>query len=224
MENLGVGDLVAESLKTDISYQNNFLQLNNTVLQLNNGLYRLNAGLNLKTQEVQARLNVEKAKVYELLVGLRIFDVDSLLRLLQLRPQPTAIAKQIGPVVVGNENNDLADQVNLLYEIDKKIRALALQYQAGGIPNELKIEGLFDTEITLAGTLNNPTVNLNFQGKNWSWYPQRAFADIVPPLGLVLTDTRFVPIHQVDLQAHLSNGILTLKPSFIQIKNSLFSA
>ena len=224
VENLGVGDLVAESLKTDISYQNNFLQLNNTVLQLNNGLYRLNAGLNLKTQEVQARLNVEKAKVYELLVGLRIFDVDSLLRLLQLRPQPTAIAKQIGPVVVGNENNDLADQVNLLYEIDKKIRALALQYQAGGIPNELKIEGLFDTEITLAGTLNNPTVNLNFQGKNWSWYPQRAFADIVPPLGLVLTDTRFVPIHQVDLQAHLSNGILTLKPSFIQIKNSLFSA
>jgi hypothetical protein len=40
----------------------------------------------------------------------------------------------------------------------------------------------------------------------------------------VLTDTRFVPIHQVDLQAQLSNGILTVKPSFIQIKNSLFSA
>jgi hypothetical protein len=224
VENLGVGDLVAESLKTEISYQNNFLQLNNTLLQLNNGLYRLSAGLNLKTQEVQARLKVEKGKVYELLAGLRIFDVDSLLRLLQLRPQPTAIAKQIGPVVVGNKSNDLADQVNLLYEIDKKIRALALQYQAGGIPNELKIDGLFDTEITLAGTLNNPTVNLNFQGKNWSWYPQRAFADIVPPLGLVMTDTRFVPIHQVDLQAHLSNGILTVKPSFIQIKNSLFSA
>jgi len=224
VENLGVGDLVAESLKTEISYQNNFLQLNNTVLQLNNGLYRLSAGLNLKTQEVQARLKVEKGKVYELLAGLRIFDVDSLLRLLQLRPQPTAIAKEISPVVVGDKSNDLADQVNLLYEIDKKIRALALQYQAGGIPNELKIDGLFDTEITLAGTLNNPTVNLNFQGKNWSWYPQRAFADIVPPLGLVLTDTRFVPIHQVDLQAHLSNGILTVKPSFIQIKNSLFSA
>ena len=224
VQNLGVGTLVAESLKTDISYQNNFLQLNNTVLQLNNGLYRLSAGLNLKTQEVQARLNVEKGKVYELLAGLRIFDVDSFLRLLQLRPQPTAIAKQIGPVVVGNESNDLADQVNLLYQIDKRIRKLALQYQAGGIPNELKIDGLFDTEITLAGTLNNPTVNLNFQGKNWSWYPQRAFADIVPPLGLVMTDTRFVPIHQVDLQAHLANGILTLKPSFIQIKNSLFSA
>ena len=224
VENLGVGTLIAESLKTEISYQNNFLQLNNTVLQLNNGLYRLSAGLNLKTQEVQARLNVEKGRVYELLAGLRIFDVDSLLRLLQFRPQPTAIAKQIGPVIVGDKNNDLADQVNLLYEIDKKIRALALQYQAGGIPNELKIDGLFDTEITLAGTLNNPTVNLNFQGKNWSWYPQRAFADIVPPLGLVMTDTRFVPIHQVDLQAQLSNGILTVKPSFIQIKNSLFSA
>ena len=224
VENLGVGTLIAESLKTEISYQNNFLQLNNTVLQLNNGLYRLSAGLNLKTQEVQARLKVEKGRVYELLAGLRIFDVDSLLRLLQFRPQPTAIAKQIGPVIVGDKNNDLADQVNLLYEIDKKIRALALQYQAGGIPNELKIDGLFDTEITLAGTLNNPTVNLNFQGKNWSWYPQRAFADIVPPLGLVMTDTRFVPIHQVDLQAQLSNGILTVKPSFIQIKNSLFSA
>ena len=224
VENLGVGTLVAESLKTDISYQNNFLQLNNTVLQLNNGLYRLSAGLNLKTQEVQARLKVEKGRVYELLAGLRIFDVDSLLRLLQFRPQPTAIAKEIGSVVVGNKSNDLADKVNLLYEIDKKVRELALQYQAGGIPNELKIDGLFDTEITLAGTLNNPTVNLNFQGKNWSWYPQRAFADIVPPLGLVLTDTRFVPIHQVDLQAHLANGILTVKPSFIQIKNSLFSA
>jgi len=224
VENLGIGTLIAESLKTEISYQNNFLQLNNTVLHLNNGLYRLSAGLNLKTQEVQARLKVEKGRVYELLAGLRIFDVDSLLRLLQFRPQPTAIAKQIGPIFVGNKGNDLADQVNLLYQIDKKVRELALQYQAGGIPNELKIDGLFDTEITLAGTLNNPTVNLNFQGKNWSWYPQRAFADIIPPLGLVLTDTRFVPIHQVDLQAQLSNGILTIKPSFIQIKNSLFSA
>lgn len=223
IEELGLGTLFAESVKTEFNYQNNFLQLNNTILQLNNSLYRLNAVLNLKTQEVQANLKIEKGRVQELLTSLKVSDVDSLLRLIRLRPQPIAIAKQIPSISVGQKDDSLADQVNLLYLIDQRIREIARQLEAGGIPNELKIDGLFNADIMLAGTLNNPTFNIDFQGENWSWYPQRAFADIIPPLGLVVTDTRFIPIHRINLQADLSQGVLTVKPSSLQIKNTLLS-
>ena len=221
--NLGVGDLVAESLKTEINYQNHFLQFNNTALHFQNSLYRLNAGLNLKTQQIQARLKIEKGSVQALLTALRVSDVDSLLRLLRLSPQPYTTAKQIAPISVGQKNSSLAKQVDILYQIDQKIRELAQKAEIGGVPSELRIEGLFDLDIALAGTLNDPKINLDFQGENWSWYPRPSFPNIIDPIGFVITNTRFVPIHNINLQAQLSQGVLTVKPSSVQIKNSLIS-
>ncbi len=223
VQNLGIGNLVADNFNTELDFQNNFLQFNNTTLQLGTSAYRLSGGINLKTQALQARLRIQQGQIQKLLAALQISDVASLRRLFQFNPRDYASAKQVPPISVGKTNGPLSDQLNLLHYIDQTIQQLAQRYEAGGVPNELRIEGLFNADIALSGTLTQPQVNVNVSGEHWSWYPQSAFPAIIPPLGLVLTDSRFIPIHRVNLQANLANGVLTVQPSSVQIKNSLIS-
>lgn len=223
IQNLGVGNLVADNFSTEIDYQNNFLQFNNTTLRLGDSDYRFSAGLNLQNQAIQARLSIKQGRIQNLLTALQVSDVDSLIRLFQFDPRNYADAQQVPPVSVGRPNAPLSEQLNLLYYIDQTIRQLAQRYEQGGIPNELRIEGLVNAEIALSGTLTQPQIDMDVSGENWSWYPQPAFPAIIPPLGLVMTDSRFIPIHRVNLQASLTDGVLTVQPSSIQVKNSLLS-
>ncbi|BFM41215.1 unknown protein [Synechocystis sp. LKSZ1] len=220
IDQLGLGGLKADILKTQVAYQNQVLSFDHTVLQLGQSRYNLRASLDLKTQALQGNLHISQGKVNELLSALRISDVDSLLRLLQWQAPPDNVAQSLAPLTVGNPNYPLEHQLNLLYVIDQKIRLLAQQYQQGTLPRELNIDGLFDADISLSGNLQAPQLDLRLQGQRWSWYPQQAFPNIVPPLGLVLNNTRFLPIHRVDLQARFRNGVVTVKPSFVDLRDA----
>lgn len=220
IEQLGLGGLKADHLNAQVAFRNQVLSFDNTVLQLGQSRYNLRASLDLKTQSLQGNLQISQGKVNELLKALRISDVDSLLRLLQWQTPPDNVATSLAPLTVGNADYPLEHQLNLLYLIDQKIRLLAQQYEQGGLPRELNINGLFDADLSLSGNLQSPQLDLRLQGQRWSWYPQPAFANIVPPLGLVLNNRRFLPIHRVDLQARFQNGVMTVQPSFIDIRDA----
>ncbi|WLT36875.1 hypothetical protein NON20_12290 [Synechocystis sp. B12] len=80
----------------------------------------------------------------------------------------------------------------------------------GGVPTQLNVQGNFDAALNLNGTLRDPALALKVQGKNWSWYPQGPFPNIVPPIGLVMNETRFLPIEQFQLEAKFADGRLGL--------------
>lgn len=213
-----LGYLSADAIAANFDYDNNLLQLQNAILQLQQSRYALEGSLNFNTQAVRGNLQIAKGRVQDLLTALQIFDLESLRS--RFQPQPQTLAKTLAPKSVGDAQAPLDKQVNILYQIDQTIRQLAEKYEQGGVPNELRIDGLFNAKIGLEGTLADPQVNIALSGEHWSWYPQPAFANIIAPLGLVINDTRFLPIHQVALQASWKKGVLTVQPSQITIKDS----
>ncbi|MEB3160615.1 MAG: translocation/assembly module TamB domain-containing protein, partial [Synechocystis sp.] len=224
VDDLKVGYLGVDELNADLAYQNQLLRLNQGHVIIGESQYNATAALNFKTQEIEGNVAVEQAQISKLLTALRISNVESFLRLAQLqKPLPT-LANDIEPINVGDPNQALENQLNLLYLIDQQIIALAQQYEKGGVPTELNIVGTFDANINLDGTLQRPEVGVNLEGNDWSWYPQDVFPNIIPPLGLVLNETRFLPIREVKLQAQLKDGQLAILPSFVQIKNSRLGA
>ncbi|MFM7576121.1 MAG: hypothetical protein ACKO5Q_04150, partial [Microcystaceae cyanobacterium] len=110
-----------------------------------------------------------------------------------------------------------------------EICRLAARYQrqeyqdALRLPDELNIEGLFDAEVSLLGNLRNPELGMSLRGNHWSWYPQATFVDILSPLGLVLMNTSFLPVEKINLQASLKDGVITVNPSQLEVKEAKIS-
>jgi len=224
VSNPTVGYLGFDELNADLAYQNQVLQLNQGHVIIGESQYNAQASLNFRTQAIAGNVSVRQAQIGKLLTALRVSDVESFLRLVQRQQPALSPADAIDPISAGDPNQALENQLNLLYLIDQQIIALAQEYERGGIPQELNIVGTFDGDINLAGTLQSPVVGVNVEGRNWSWYPQAVFPNIIPPLGLVLNETRFLPIRQVKLQAQFREGQIAILPSFVQIKNSRLGA
>jgi hypothetical protein len=216
-----VGGRQARAFNASFSYENNIARLDRAVLDLERGFYEGQGAINFASGAIEGRWQAENGYVQDVLTALQIYDITTLISLLQLQKPDFAGAEEARTRGVGQVNAPISNQVNRLWEIDKKIRALAAQREAGGAPTELDIRGVFDTTITLAGTLQNPQVNFQFEGNGWEWYPQPVFATLVEPLGLVTENSQVVPIDNIVLQGSLQNGVVRIAPARIQIEDSL---
>jgi translocation and assembly module TamB len=217
VDQLGLGALVSQQFQASLAYQDRRLDLTDAQLRLGQGQYRLEGSLDLASQAVSARLQAD-GKVNEVLGALRLQDIDALMRLSQKRPAP--LAQDLPSLSLGNSQRALEHQLNLLYVVDQRLRALAEQRRQGGAPKELNIDGHFRGEAVLGGTLSAPELDLSLRGKGWSWYPQSPFVDIAPPLGVTLNSNHPIPINEVNLQARLENGVVTVPPSFVEIRSA----
>ena len=224
IDGVTLGTTAIGEVTAALAYQNQTLQLKQGQLKTAIGQYQAQGSLNFRTEAIQARVNVKNGDIAPLLAAANISDVGSLLRLTGLESPPQELADTIGPLSLGNPDGALENQLNLLYVIDQRIIALAQQYERGGVPTQLNVKGNFDAALNLNGTLRDPALALKVQGKNWSWYPQGPFPNIVPPIGLVMNETRFLPIEQFQLEAKFADGRLALLPSFVQIEESRLGA
>jgi hypothetical protein len=85
------------------------------------------------------------------------------------------------------------------------------------------LEGNFQANVALTGTLQDPKVNFQLRGKDWDWYPQKAFPNIVEPIGLVIEERGFLPINEVALQGSLDGGILQVQTARLQVKQAVLA-
>ena len=223
IEKPSLGFIEAEKLTAEVKYKNDVAFLRNASLRLGESSYDIEGSLNLKSGTLQGNLNIEQGRVEDILNALKISNIERLLDVIKLQPIDYAKSGQVGIQSTGDGNAAIAEQLNLLAIIDQKIRQLADKKETGAVPTELDIRGRFDTDIALGGTLFNPTINLVLKGKNLEWHPQASFPDIIEPLGLVIRDQRFIPINKVQLNANLINGIITVEPAQIQIKQTLIA-
>ncbi|MEM8777541.1 MAG: translocation/assembly module TamB domain-containing protein [Cyanobacteria bacterium P01_G01_bin.49] len=223
IDNPSVGLIKAKQITADVIYEDNLAQLRNATLSLGESLYALQGSLDLNSGAIDGRLNIDQGRVQDLLTALKVSNVERLLDILQIQPIDYATAADLPPQSVGEDSQTIAEKVNLLAVIDQKIRELAKQRKAGGVPTELDIRGSFDTEVALGGTIYNPQVNVEVTGNNWEWHPQPSFPNIIEPLGLVIRDQEFIPISQLKLNGTFANNTLTINPAKIQIKDTILA-
>ncbi|WP_267383561.1 translocation/assembly module TamB domain-containing protein [Cyanobacterium sp. uoEpiScrs1] len=219
----GLGFIKGRQLTAKVHYKNNVAFLENASIKLEKSNYNVQGSLDLKSLALQGKLTVNDGRIEDLLTALNVTNIEYILDIIKSHPLDNATAEGIAPQSVGDAQTTIAEQVNLLGVIDKKIRQLAAIREVGGIPTILDIRGRFDTDIAFGGTLLNPTVNLDFIGNKWEWHPQRPFPDIVQPLGLVILDKQFVPINSVKIQAKLLNKEIKVKIAKIRLQETLFS-
>jgi len=223
IQNIALGAIAAQGFSAQIAYRDAIARLNDATLQIGESLYHLDGSLNLRNGVIQANFGINQGKIQDILNAFKISDINSLIALLQFRPQNYATAAAVVPKPVGANNATLAELVNLLAQIDEKIIARAKQLNQGGIPTTLDIRGGFAAQVSLGGTLQQPTAQFQLTGDRWEWYPQRSFPNIVPPLGLVMTNSQAIALNQLTIKGSLENGRLTIDPARFQLKDSEFS-
>ncbi len=221
--NPNLGQIFGDNFKANWIYQDDYLALEKATLTLGNSRYNINGNLRLKTGEIQGNLQVSEGYVQDILTALQISDVESLLRVLQLKKETLAQAESVTPKPVGDVNSPLSEQINKLWKNDQTIRDITLERQAGKLPQELDIRGKFNAEIALAGTLETPKITLQFQGEDWEWTPQLSTPSIIQSLGFVMEGSQVIPIEILALTGKLEDGIIKINP-MIKVNQSVIQA
>lgn len=198
VKNPELGNIKAKEIVSNFSYKDNLAQLEEAYLKFAESEYSLEGGINLATGEINGKLNLE-GDVRDIFDTIKISDINTIATILQKiqTRQPFDNANQLTSTSVGNDNNTIKEQLNLFYNIEQEIKKIARKIEAGKIPNELEIIGRFAGEITLAGTIKSPQINVNVEGKNWQWLPHESFPNIVQSLGFVLQTTQSIAIPKI---------------------------
>ncbi len=219
----GVGYIQGEELAASFSYDrdNNLAQLTSASLQLGKSEYDLEGSLNLKSGEVRGKLNLAKGYVEDILTTFRWSRLEDITRLFQ--PPDFATAAEVQPKPVGDPDAPLADQLNLLWKIDKNIQARAARIRAGEIPTGIDIRGAYTVQATLAGTLKAPQVNFSLEGSRWQWHAQPAFLSIVEPLGLVKEDSQVIAVPEVVVRGSYQGGTIKVEPARVTIGDAVLA-
>lgn len=221
INNPAIGVVEGKEIKADFNYQNNIAQLNQGRLLFANTQYDLSGKLNLVTQEIEGNVNL-RGEMEDIFSTLRITDIASVSALWQqLQNQDTfSSADNIPSQSLGNSDDSIKTQVNLLTQVDKQIQTLARKVESGSIPNDLDIRGKYKGEILIAGKLTNPEIQLDFEGNQWQWLPQQNYPVILDSLGLVMKQTQAMAIPKLAINANFVNNNLTLKPFLLNIGGS----
>ncbi|MBE9222037.1 translocation/assembly module TamB domain-containing protein [Cyanobacterium stanieri LEGE 03274] len=221
LKEIGIGNIIANEINADFVFRDDVAQLREASLRFGDSVYALQGSFNLATQDIEGRLNVD-GDVRDIFTTLQISDVETLTSILQqIQTQDVfASADSIPPQSVGDGDDTIGNQVNLLANIDRQIKEVARQIQEGGIPSNLDVMGVYRGEVVIGGNLRNPIVNVDFEGRNWQWLPQPAYPDVVDGLGLVIQQSQPVIIPQITLGAEFRDNNLEIQPFVLGINDS----
>jgi len=213
LREIGIGNIIANEISADFVLRDDMAQLQDASLRFGDSVYDLQGSFNFATQDIEGRLNVD-GDVRDIFTTLQISDVETLASIVQqIQTQDVfASAYSIPSQSVGDGNDTIGNQVNLLGSIDRQIQEIARQIQEGGMPTNLDVMGAYQGEILIGGNLSNPVVNVDFEGRSWQWLPQPSYPDIVDGLGLIIQQSQPVIIPQVTLQAEFRDNNLEIQP------------
>ena len=236
-----LGYLQAENFQGGFSYRDGIAKLTEASLVLGKSLYNIEAGLNLNSGALNGKIAIAQGYVQDLLSTVGWFDFQDLARGIKT---PEGKAEDLQPLLrVGSPSASLAERLKLLEEIEQQLQQLAASARKPGIPSQLDIQGGYTGEITLAGSLEQPQVNFNLQGKDWLWYPQPDYSQLEEPVVVEVAEnsgaTDAIPgeaenslsiasplsIEQVIAKGSIdvNRGLLNLEPVQVEVEGALLS-
>ena len=220
----GVGYILADRFNADFNYDpaNNIAEVTTASLDLGNSEYNLNAALDLESGQIDGRLGIPQAYIQDALTTLRWFTIQDVTSLFNLPDyaEPAAIRPAPERETV---DESLARKLNQLRKVNSQIQANAAAQEAGSIPTELDIQGQYDGEIIIGGTIQTPKAEFRVEGSDWQWQPKSAYPDIVNPLGLVIEESQYISIPELLIAGELVGTTVDLDKAAIQVQEALLS-
>ncbi|MGB5710667.1 MAG: translocation/assembly module TamB domain-containing protein, partial [Waterburya sp.] len=214
----------ADQFSADFNYDpaNNIAEVTSSSLNLGNSEYNLNAALDLQSGEIEGKLDIPEAYIQDALTTLRWFTIEDITSLFSIPDYGATAAVQPSsePETVAES---IARKLNLLRSINRQIQANAAAKKTGNIPTELDIQGKYEGEVILGGTIQTPQADFRVEGNNWQWQPQSAFPNIVNPLGLVIEGAQFISLPKLLIAGELQGTTVDLAKATVKLEEAVLS-
>ncbi len=224
VDNPAIGYIEADLFNADFNYDpaSNVAEINSANLNLGQSEYNLQAALNLESGQINGKLDIPQAYIQDALTTFRWFTIEDVTNLFNIPDyaEPNVIRPAPERDVV---DRSIARMLNQLRIVNRKIQANAAEYETGSIPTQLDIEGGYQGEIILGGTIQTPKADFRVEGNNWQWQPKPAYPDIVPPLGLVIEESEFISVPQLLIAGNLQGTTVDLEAAKIQVQDAVLS-
>ncbi|MDJ0507964.1 MAG: translocation/assembly module TamB domain-containing protein [Crocosphaera sp.] len=210
-----IGTMQAKAFKGSFHYANKSLSLQNTQILTYNSQYDLNGQFTQTPQgpEIVANININQGKLQDILETLQIFELEDLKR--GLKPPKYAKAADL------YENNPSSSQTPL-FKVETATKPLGhrmdtlkeitawledKQKQAQGsesLPPLERVKGDFKAQIALnISPKTGINTQFNLLGKQWQWGDYQ--------------------LTQLQAKGNWQNGILTLEPFNLRLKDSMIN-
>lgn len=220
----GVGYIEAKQLDASFNYDpaSNIAEVTSSSLNLGNSAYNLNAALDLESGKINGKLDIPEAYIQDVLTTLRWFTIEDITNLFNAPDYALSAAVKPSP------EKDLVDRsiarkLNQLRNINSQIQANAAAKEAGNVPSQFDVNGKYAGEIILGGTIQTPQVDFKVEGNNWQWQPNKAYLNIVPPLGLVIEESQYIDIPQLLVEGDLEGTTVDLAQAKLQVEDAVMS-
>ena len=220
----GLGYIQADRLNADFNYNpaQNIAAINSASLELDRSKYNLNAALNLESGQIDGKLDIPQAYIQDVLTTLRWFTIEDVTNLFNIPDygEPAAVKPAPEKDTVGES---IARKLNRLRRVNNQIQANAAAQEAGSIPTKLDIQGGYEGEIILGGTIQVPEADFRVEGNDWQWQPRLAYPDIVNPLGLVIEESQYIALPKLLIAGDLQGTTVDLEEARLEVQEAVMS-
>ena len=218
-----VGYIQADKFKANFNYNpnQNIAEVSTASLNLGESQYNFQGDLDLQSGKLKGKLNIPQAYIQDTLNAFRWFTIEDLTRL--FRSPDYAKAVDVDPNSIITVNQSITQKLNLLREIENKIQAIADARKVGTIPTKLDVQGSYQGEVIVDGTIAAPKAYFKVEGNNWQWQTQPGFASIVPPLGLIKQETQLIALDKLLIQGNFQEEKVNLDTAKITIEDTVLS-
>ena len=225
----GVGYIKADRFNAQFNYDpnQNIAEVAAASLELGESQYNFQGGLNLRSGELDGKLNIPQAYIQDILTTFRWFSLEDLTRLWETPDYAQPIAVKPNSIITVNQS--ITQQLDRLRAIENQIQAIAARKREGNIPTLLDIEGGYQGEVTIGGTITSPQASFRVEGDDWQWHTQPGFVDIVNNVkslgffGLVKTESPTINLDQLLIQGELKGETVNLNTATIQVEDAVLS-
>ena len=214
-----VGYIKAEEFATEFSYANGIGEVPQGYLKLGQSLYEFQGGVNLNTKQINGKIIAQPGYVEDILTTFSWYSFQDLARNIQ---SPNIDSENLDTSARGLPNESLLTQLRRFAEINARLQQNAEIAKLPAPPTIADVRGSYQADITIAGTLDNPKVDLNVEAEDLEWHTNPAYHQVTED-GIVLVENTVIPIDKVILQGNFEDGLLTVQPFRVEFDDTLIS-
>ena len=215
----GIGTVGADELAIAFSYLNNQARLSQGRLDVGENRFNFQGNYNVASGAIEGNLTLKDGKIQDILAAANLSSLQDISRLTQ--PLDQGNASDLGTIALGTPGNlDLA----LYQETVNQIQARAMELRQSGGINQIDVRGDLELDANIAGTINNPQLDLAVAGRRWQVRPRSSILNYLPSIGLVIEDAGIIPIEQLNINANYENGVGTLEEANLTISRGTILA
>ena len=209
ISNPAVASIKGDRLTGDFQYADGYFAIQDVEFQQRNSIYKLEGNLVQKPDdlELNGRISMNQGQIQDILVALQVFELADFTRLFSDRNYGEAddlYLSEVGrpPLFdVGDEDASIAEQLELLTEIQAWLETARQEQQNAIVPPIKNLRGTFDGAVKVSGSLNTGlTSEFDFLGEEWRW-------------GNLVGE-------EIIARGNLERGILTLLPISLKLRDT----